>query len=429
MMFRTKYPDVFLYGYLTMASGCVYLIFNYIGDVGYTDRAGDTVLFRAFWIVLYFGLLLSIMRNASDFATLLGRSRLLLLFVSLAILSLTINSVGIVGVSKFALYLITILFGAWLAITRSVDEIAEAIFRVGLGALALHVVLYPFVSSVIDYDLLERTTILGTQSYAGVFAHKNLAGFFFSVLTIVSTVRLFSCERRMQVYVSLAAVVLHLLALAGTGAVGPLVALFATAIVSLGIYLMVSRQWLFAMLYGVSVALVCVLLVVDGADEVFRFVGRTSGLTGRTFLWASWPYFFTQKLWLGYGYGGFFKDSAGDPAGELWQMAPWHTHYMSFENSFLELGIDFGLLGGLTFLLIMLVSLMRSAAFIGSSSCRMRWAPFVVTTFVLSNGFNETGLLLHNHIACVLLFWGYFGPDVDVVETHVIDRVLETSHA
>jgi len=94
-------------------------------------------------------------------------------------------------------------------------------------------------------------------------------------------------------------------------------------------------------------ALVATLLYAN-IDSVLQVFGRKTTLTGRTQLWAILLDKAMVKPWLGYGYAAFWQGRAG-VSGEVTEAFgnwyPTHAH-----NGFMDLLLDFGLVGLLVFI-------------------------------------------------------------------------------
>lgn len=406
--------EVFLYSYLAMVLGCVYYLFNYIEGIPFSERAGESQLFRVCWIGLYLVLLCKIAYRVRTFFHLFRNSVLLLFFLFFLVISTAYNGIHADDAIKLSMYLLTILFASWMAVTLTVDHLVEVLYRIGAFMLLVHVLLYPVVGTAIDYDALHRSTILGTEPYAGVFGHKNIAGAFFALMSLVSLIRLL-CYRHGRHWSGLF-LVLHLLALAAAGAAGAVLALAGATVVTIGLYLTVAHDRQVASLYWLATAGFVLLLLMIPSEDIYELVGRTSELTGRSFLWSTWPHFFWQKPWLGYGFGGFFSSASDAPATELTRMAPWNAVYGSFENSYLDVLLQFGLLGGGLYILMVLVAFSNAIRFAFGSAGVFRLAPFGLLTLTVMLTSNDSSLLLHNYITCVLAFWCYFGPEVSMLD-------------
>lgn len=408
--------DIFLKAYLVMELGCIYFLFNYIEGISFAEKAGESLLFRGFWLLLYLLLIVHVVMDFRRFASLLVQSYMFLTFLVLAITSTIYVGSDSSSLLKFAMYLATIVFSAWIAISCPVDRLIETLFRIGLPILVLHVLFFPVIGSAIDYDALHRPTVLGTEAYAGVFGHKNLAGSFFGLMATISFVRMLTGPRS-QFGWSVLAMILHLLALAATGAAGPLISVTASLAATFGLFLVMLGRRGFASIYWLVLGFVSLALLSVPSDILYAILGRTEGLTGRSFLWSVWPHFFWQHPYLGYGFSGFFSGLSSAPSNELRQMAPWNTEFGSFENSYLEALLQFGVLGGVVYLMIVARSLWNATVFAFERKAMFCLAPFAILTFFLITSINDNNLLLHNYFACVVLFWCYFGVEVSGVES------------
>jgi len=98
----------------------------------------------------------------------------------------------------------------------AVDRLVDTLFRIGIVVLVVHIVLFPVIGSQLDYDALHRPTILGTEAYAGVFGHKNLAGAFFGLMVVICFVRMLAGPRS-QFGWTILLMGCHFLALAAAG--------------------------------------------------------------------------------------------------------------------------------------------------------------------------------------------------------------------
>lgn len=421
--------DLFLYAYLVMVLGCIYFLFNYIEGISFSEKAGESVLFRLSWLTLYLILLIKISQNARALVLLIERSVLLLLFFGAVAISLLYNADHLDSVLKFSMYIATVLFAGWVAVSCPVDRFVEALFKINVAVLVFHIAIYPVVGSAIDYDPLHRATILGTEAYAGVFGHKNLAGWFFGLMALIALIR--ALTRPGHTNLSSSAIIggLDVIALAATGAAGPLISACASLVIILGTYLVLVGRRELASIYWIACGFVLLGVASLPNDYLLGLVGRSSGLTGRDFLWEAWPHFFWQKPMLGYGFAGFFTGVVNAPSVELTQMAPWNAEYYSFENSYLEALLEFGLLGGITFFLITCCALWNAFRFALKSPSAVSIAPFSLLIFVLISSMNDDNLLLHNYFACVVMFWCYFGVEARSLERRAAGEELRMHHA
>lgn len=92
-------------------------------------------------------------------------------------------------------------------------------------------------------------------------------------------------------------------------------------------------------------------------------------------------------------------------------MAPWNTEFGSFENSYLDAFLQFGLLGGALYMLLLARALWNTIVFAFERTGMYWLAPFAMLLFVVIASANDSSQLLHNYFGCVLVFWCYFGPE------------------
>ena len=418
--------DIFLYAYLVMVLGCIYFLFNYVEGISFSERAGESVLFRGFWLLLYILLMFHIAIDLKRFNFVLLRSYLYLAFVGFAVVSLALSADPTGALVKFAMYVATTMFAAWVTIACPVDRLVDTLFRIGIVVLVVHIVLFPVIGSQLDYDALHRPTILGTEAYAGVFGHKNLAGAFFGLMVVICFVRMLAGPRS-QFGWTILLMGCHFLALAAAGSAGTLISMLTTLALTFGLLLVVLGRRGSAAIYWLGLCFVGLVVLVVPSDALYGLVGRTGGLTGRAFLWAVWPHFFWQHPWLGYGFSGFFNELPNSPASELTRMAPWNTDFGSFENSYLDALLQFGLLGGLVYILLLGRGLWNTIVFTFERKGTYWLAPFAMLVFILITSANDSSQLLHNYFACVLVFWCYFGPEARLQQA--AQRVFTTMRA
>jgi len=164
--------DIFLYAYLVMVLGCIYFLFNYVEGISFSERAGESVLFRGFWLLLYILLIFHIAIDLKRFSFVLLRSYLYLAFVGFAVVSLALSADPTGALVKFAMYVATTMFAAWVTIACPVDRLVDTLFRIGIVVLVVHIVLFPVIGSQLDYDALHRPTILGPRPMRACLATR-----------------------------------------------------------------------------------------------------------------------------------------------------------------------------------------------------------------------------------------------------------------
>jgi exopolysaccharide production protein ExoQ len=390
--------DAFLYAYLTMLGGSVYFLFYVIAGSQSPEKAGETLPYQIVWLCLYLVLAVKLA---------IQRERIGALIIFSAAVSLTASGAGIDSWIKFAMYLMTIAGAALLATSyeKPVDQLIESLYRLGAVVLVVHILAYPIGSSI-NWDVLDRPTLLGTMPYAGMFGHKNLAGSFFAMIVLVCLVKILSpnCTNRPIAFLLLALSALMLLL---AGATGALMSLCVAAALTIGVFLLAERKNDLAAIYAVIAAGVALVIVIYGVTGLFALLGRDLEFTGRTELWSVGTLFFWQRPILGYGFANFFN--ADGPASAFWSMMPGHSEYWSFDNSYLEIGLQLGIIGAFFFGLVLFRALFTAFRFTFSGGADYKYGPLALLIYILVSSFFDSYILLHNYVSCFIIFWAYFG--------------------
>ncbi|NEQ65030.1 MAG: O-antigen ligase family protein [Symploca sp. SIO2D2] len=142
-----------------------------------------------------------------------------------------------------------------------------------------------------------------------------------------------------------------------------------------------------------------VVLIVGNWENILLGLGRDPTLSGRTDLWELAMELIAKRPWLGYGYQGFWQD--GGVAEIVWKAEgykPPHAH-----NGFVNMALDFGLIGLFLFLLIIAVTYVRAIAWLrlGKTTIEL-WPLFYVTFFFMYNH-SENTIIAHNSLFWALL--------------------------
>ncbi|QDK36052.1 hypothetical protein DM450_25415 (plasmid) [Sphingomonas sp. IC081] len=276
---------------------------------------------------------------------------------------------------------------------------------IGPFILIFHFLAYPIASNMIDYDLLGRSNVLGFKPYGGFFGHKNLAGIAFGVLAVCAfdDQALLAFGKFRKVWVGL-----YFVALLATGAAGPLIATIMALILAWGLKLIVRRsQFSFFFLLGSSFTAALAALV--GANGLLSLVGRTSGMTGRDMLFEAWRIYFWQRPMLGYGYANFFTGLPDSPGAQLMWLTPWHKVFLTFESSYLEAAIQFGIFGCILLFIIYIMGFYKALK--GAMTDPTDSVPrtmVALLVLILVSSISDTYLTLQNSIFPTLVAASFY---------------------
>ena len=121
-------------------------------------------------------------------------------------------------------------------------------------------------------------------------------------------------------------------------------------------------------------------------------------LTGRTDLWPLLWREIENRLWLGYGYNGFWENS--EEAAEIQkQVGSWATNS---HNGLLELWLDLGLFGVVIFLTEFIINVFRTIAQILNNKTLESLWPLLYITFIVLFNLTTSTLVNRNSIFWVL---------------------------
>ena len=395
--------------YLVVFSGSIYLLFGTFDEGSLSQKSGDSPLYLGLLVLTYSVLLyqLAVVRVAA-LGTVL-KSFAVLMFIFSGFVSLLTAGAAGVSVIRFGLYIVTISAGLLISLRYSLEEFCETFFYTSFAITVAHFLAYPLLSGRIVYDSLERETLLGLTSYAGLFPHKSVAATFFSLSLVISLARYYGSRavttRRLSMLLAFGSLVALLVA----GAVGRLLALLISALASLLLRAFLRKDNLSLLFIAGGIVMGAIVYFVIGSNWIYLF-GRSWNLTGREELFDLWPRFFMEKPVFGYGFDGFFTDVAG-AAGSYLSDLNGGRGFSTFESTYLDLLIEFGLVGGLCYVCILLSGLWTSIRFYNTSTSKYKFVPLLLIVWAILGSIMDSGLLHQNAIDCVLVFWIYFGVE------------------
>jgi exopolysaccharide production protein ExoQ len=177
---------------------------------------------------------------------------------------------------------------------------------------------------------------------------------------------------------------------------------FGTIMATLPLYRLLRSRVTFAIpaVIALSVTVVgCILIVHSSLQDIFQLVNRNPQLTGRTALWDAVAIAIMKRPFLGYGFNAFWQGMAGESASVLLtvQWIPLHSH-----NGFLDLMLDLGILGFVTFALGYIALCWRA---VGLAIKRRDIVPVWLCTFLIFMflyNLSESSILAENNIFWVL---------------------------
>ncbi len=157
-------------------------------------------------------------------------------------------------------------------------------------------------------------------------------------------------------------------------------------------------------------ALVIGLILIGSANQEFAMtkfldaVDRDATLTGRTGVWGASLLMASERPWLGYGYGAFWRGAEG-PSAEVWKLSNFEAFYS--HNGFLDVLLDLGFLGvGLLIVVLFHYLILAIKSWWTEPTLESFW-PILLWTYVLLSNLTEGSFLAANALAWILLLTTY----------------------
>lgn len=166
-----------------------------------------------------------------------------------------------------------------------------------------------------------------------------------------------------------------------------------------------------------GVGLAC--LVYTGQSNLLAQVGRNTTLTGRTDLWGATLASILRRPWLGYGFNAFWEGMQGASNSVITSVG-WYVRHS--HNGFIDLSLDLGMLGLVTFLIGYLVLSKRALQIIRRSPGPVSYWFCAFLCFMLLYNLDESSILVQNNI-----FWIVYTSTAVNISTYLRDRRLTTA--
>lgn len=376
---------VLLLPMLYISANGTFILHSGNDDVAATGQAIDTpashkisvALVGLLWIIL-------IASRPSLMLTLCRRSKLILAFPLLAILSAAWSDDPWQSVVSGTILVLFTLFTIYLAGRLSFQRQLELIMLVGAIALPLSIALALFVPSI-------GATGAG---WRGIFGHKQncAAVSTFWLITALHWKSSGISQKIVRALYILMCVVLIVKSQSRTGWALALVALLLSGVLWLLQKLPVEEAFAFLLL-GIAAAAVAMYGVHIYSPVLLASVGKDTTLSERTIIWvAAWKSALRHPI-LGYGFTAFWKGLYG-PSQSIVLIAGWGLQQA--QDGFLDVWLGIGAVG------VLLVALMTGQALRNSIRCSyvvadrmyVRWCIVVIICTLFYNiGESSIGLL------------------------------------
>lgn len=337
-------------------------------------------------------------------ALLLQKNPGICLFLFIILLSFGSSDTPIYTLKYSAALLLTTVVYIYIVKQYSYKEISTML-RWGLAVTAFLSTFYSKFKPAIG---INRTK----NSWQGIISHPNPLAALMALSAILWGIEAVENSKNRWLSIGMVLYSLFVLQMAKSGG-GKVQFLIATTIVlSVRFLKQLPFQWsLFFIIIFMILSISGFIIITSNLEAiVVDGLGKDLTLTGRTPIWA---YLFAEKIpkrpWLGYGFHGFWQPwrGADNPAanhisGELRMPSgggywvPPHSH-----NGFIEIILDFGLIGFTAFSLSFITALVQAIQYLTQPQKRESVIelvlPVLLLTFVIFPNLTEIPLVENNH--------------------------------
>lgn len=346
---------------------------------------GDVVS-QIIWLAVYLLMAPSLLMRASQIWAVIVRDKLLLSLLSLACISATWSALPTLTIRTAAALIATTVLSAYMAARYTPRE---QLAMLGV-ALALAAVL-----SLVCALLFPQIGIDADGHWRGVFTHKNSLGRLMALAAILFYILARGARRSTRVaWLGCGVVAVALLAFSQSSTA---IIVFAGLLSGVGVVVWVRRRprrrLAPALVFVAICALVAFLAGTLVVQPFLEVLGKDDTLTGRTLVWAyAWDAVQSRPL-LGFGYTAFWPGAVGQGIQASLGPAFIHSH-----NGYLDLALQLGAVGLLTFAISLCWNIARSLT-APIHDFEDVW-PSIFLIFLVMYNMTESSLLQRND-----LFW------------------------
>lgn len=391
---RGAFEPLFTVAALLILSGGPLPLFRRQSADAYDPTRGDPII-QAVLAGVYMVTFVLVLARWRRAFLLLGRDRLLLVLLGLAVVSAAWSVAPEMTVRRSIALGGTTLFGVYLAARYPPDQMLR-LLAVTLGLAALLSV--TFALALPGMIVSEEAASHG--AWHGIYTHKNILGRIMALGGGVFLIQTFA--RRGTRPLALAALALCVWVLIKANSMTSTVILVTIAAL---LPIFRTLRWR----PTAAVPAICILIALSAASVVWAAghihltlgaLGRDVTLTGRTTLWLAVIDSALQRPWLGFGYGSFWLGWKGESMA-IWLATSWDA--MHAHNGFLDLWLDLGVLGVALFLVGFGRTLARAGKWIRETPGAYALWPLAFLTFMLLYNLSESAILRENSI-----FWALY---------------------
>jgi exopolysaccharide production protein ExoQ len=310
------------------------------------------------------------------------------------------RSIALVGTSLVGLYI------------ASRYNVREQLKLLGWSFVIIIVLSFLFAILIPHYGTMDRGIHAG--AWRGIFLHKNVLGKLTGLGGIVFLVLVMDVrENRWFAWTGLIFVCILLVLSRSSSsminflAVAALVPIYNTF------------RWRYYLMVPAVIALVILasgmsLWLDQNAGVLLGSIGKDPTLTGRTNMWPYIMEMLWKQPWLGYGYNGFWYNW-NSPGAYVWSAVSWTPP--NAHNGFLDLWLDFGLVGLIIFAIGFSQTFLRGLQWLRADKYATSFWVLLYLTYLALCNFTESSLVVRNDIFWLLYISTSFSLAMNTLQT------------
>jgi exopolysaccharide production protein ExoQ len=361
------------------------------GDADFFSETDSTLVLLIFQLIYVITFVLLILRWKKIIYT-LQRDKILWILVGLSVASILWSLDPRITFVRCIALIGTSLFGLYLATRYSLEEQLQ-ILGWTFGTI--------IVFSLISVFLLPKYGIMAAThagAWRGIYNHKNVLGKMMVLSSLIFLLQTNMNFRRKLTWVGLSLSIILLL-----------LAKSSAAIVSFSVMVVVfmvvkTFRWRYELMVPALLAVLTsgagiLIVLTNYVDVLFKLIGKDPTLTGRTDFWVLLLDNVWKHFWWGCGYGAFWQESNSDAALIRYAVG-WSVP--NAHNGFLDLWLDLGTIGVLTFFISLLGTIVWTCILLRRTKKTIYiWPLLFISNLALAN-LTESTLMVRNDIFWVI---------------------------
>ena len=279
------------------------------------------------------------------------------------------------------------------------------------------IIVMSFLFAIISPTYGTMSAGIHAGSWRGVFVHKNVLGKLMGLSGIIFV--LLALDAKEKSWIPWTGLGLSFCLLVLSKSSSSMVN-FLTVIVLIPIYY--TFRWRYQLMIPAVIAIITFggylsFWLNQNAEILLGSIGKDPTLTGRTDMWPYIMEMIWKQPWLGYGYNGFWNDW-DSPGAYVWYAVKWLPP--NAHNGFLDLWLDFGLVGVIVFGIGFWKTLQRGIHWLRIDKNWISFWPIAYLTYLVLGNSTESSLAIRNDIFWLLYITTSFSLAIHIFKSDEI---------